>query len=328
VLLLPRSYLAVDLFFTLSGFVIAYSYQHRLEAGLPRRRYFLARLVRLYPLYIAATLLAAAWSATGHLRDGDFAAFGPLGSTLAMSALFLPTPNAWSSWPGSFFPLVYPAWSLFFELVVNALYGLVALRLSNRLLAVLVAFGAAGLVLAVWQAGTVDVGSEWKTAQWAFGRAVFSFFAGVAVYRWRDRLPIPALPAWLLGLVLIAAFLPPEGDGAWIYDLACITVLFPLLVRAGAGAASGPRVRAFSREVGALSYPVYVLQQPLIAILMVLYAKSFGTELAETLPAGLVLQFAVVVAIAWLALRLYDEPVRGWLKRRLLLPRAAAQTAP
>ena len=37
VLLLPRSYLAVDLFFTLSGFVIAYSYQHRLEGGLPRR---------------------------------------------------------------------------------------------------------------------------------------------------------------------------------------------------------------------------------------------------------------------------------------------------
>ena len=37
VLLLTRSYLGVDLFFTLSGFVIAYSYQARLSAGLPVR---------------------------------------------------------------------------------------------------------------------------------------------------------------------------------------------------------------------------------------------------------------------------------------------------
>jgi len=45
--LLPRAYLAVDLFFVLSGFVITHAYGQRLGSAAELRRYCLARLIRL-----------------------------------------------------------------------------------------------------------------------------------------------------------------------------------------------------------------------------------------------------------------------------------------
>ncbi|TIW52974.1 MAG: acyltransferase, partial [Mesorhizobium sp.] len=53
---LPSSYLAVDLFFLLSGFVIAHAYDRKIESGMGFGTF---RLIRLYPLYLAGTLLGA-----------------------------------------------------------------------------------------------------------------------------------------------------------------------------------------------------------------------------------------------------------------------------
>jgi peptidoglycan/LPS O-acetylase OafA/YrhL len=43
-------YLAVDLFFCLSGFVIAYAYRQRLMTSISPGRFFVMRFVRIYPL--------------------------------------------------------------------------------------------------------------------------------------------------------------------------------------------------------------------------------------------------------------------------------------
>ena len=56
-IILPGAYLAVDLFFVLSGFVICHAYHAKLEAGMGVSRFCAVRLIRLYPLYIAATIL-------------------------------------------------------------------------------------------------------------------------------------------------------------------------------------------------------------------------------------------------------------------------------
>jgi peptidoglycan/LPS O-acetylase OafA/YrhL len=56
---LPRAYLAVDLFFLLSGFVISHAYSQQLGTIARFRQYCVARLIRLYPLYCAAILISA-----------------------------------------------------------------------------------------------------------------------------------------------------------------------------------------------------------------------------------------------------------------------------
>lgn len=55
----PSAYLAVDLFFLMSGFVIEHAYGQRLATGLGVRRFLLLRLIRLYPLYLVGTGITA-----------------------------------------------------------------------------------------------------------------------------------------------------------------------------------------------------------------------------------------------------------------------------
>ena len=50
-------YLAVDLFFVLSGVVIAHAYGARLSSGMTPLRFLRARFIRLAPLYLLGTAI-------------------------------------------------------------------------------------------------------------------------------------------------------------------------------------------------------------------------------------------------------------------------------
>jgi peptidoglycan/LPS O-acetylase OafA/YrhL len=96
-----------------------------------------------------------------------------------------------------------------------------------------------------------------------------------------------------------------------------VILLFPLIVCIGAGEkrVDGASIR-IARFFGDLSYPLYITHYPLIYIYTgwVVDRKVSGGQGA--LVGGLVLIAAV--AIAWAALKLYDEPVRRWLANKVL----------
>src|ERR1700748_2589335 len=54
----PSSYLAVELFFQFSGFVIAHAYDKRFAEGLGFWEFAKIRFIRLYPLYFIAFAIA------------------------------------------------------------------------------------------------------------------------------------------------------------------------------------------------------------------------------------------------------------------------------
>ena len=246
--LLPRGYLAVDLFFVLSGLVLADAYRHRLGSTAEIGRYCRARLIRLYPLYGGVTLLcAAAMLAAGLLGSSGSSAqitTGKLVASTATALLFMPTPGAWSVAPATFFPLVFVAWSLFWELIVNLLYGLIGARLGPLLLALLLGVGLVGLAVGLRAEGSAaDMGVIWDGA-WAGGaRALFSFFAGVGLCQARSLVRTPRVPALLLAAIFVLAIMPRDLGG-WAYELFCVGVLFPVLVWLAAGAGW---VHAFGR---------------------------------------------------------------------------------
>jgi peptidoglycan/LPS O-acetylase OafA/YrhL len=65
-----EAYLAVDFFFTLSGFVLAHAYGQRLREGMTATYFMALRIIRLYPLYVLALVpwLPVGWKAI--TRDG------------------------------------------------------------------------------------------------------------------------------------------------------------------------------------------------------------------------------------------------------------------
>lgn len=318
--LLPRAYLAVDLFFVLSGFVITHAYDQRLGSAAQLKRFCAARLIRLYPLYLAAIAIAAVEMLVavriGHGTDPNVTS-GRLSASLATALLFLPTPQNWSVWPPFLFPLAFTAWTLLWELLVNLLYGLGGHRFRGVRLAAPIVLGGLSLCAALYIFGSAQVGGYWQGAWVGSVRALFSFFVGVALFRFREQRRAPSIPLPILATALLLAFVP-AGGGA-IYDFACIALLFPLLVWFGAEAGMSARLRDFSLAAGFLSYPVYLLHAPLLWAL-----PPLAVRLSGFVPAGELRRVAVqlypcaIVALAWLVARWFDLPAREWLRRRLL----------
>src|SRR5258707_8552444 len=194
-----NSYLAVDLFFVLSGFVLEHAYGRRFREGMSLRSFMLARLQRLYPLYALAFILALPFL-FGQLRDG---ALGPARAAIEFvcGALMLPTPNF--AYPkADLYPLNFAAWSLFFELLANLLFAAFGKRLDTKSLIWLVGGAAVALVVcatAGWLGFGIEVdkrgvlcgGPRWET----FGPGVLwvdlSFFARVLIYRFYERMRLP-----------------------------------------------------------------------------------------------------------------------------------------
>jgi peptidoglycan/LPS O-acetylase OafA/YrhL len=68
---LRHGYLAVDIFFVLSGFVMALSYTHLFAKGLSVQSFgvfLVRRFARIYPLYILMTCLFALMVVLGYTR--------------------------------------------------------------------------------------------------------------------------------------------------------------------------------------------------------------------------------------------------------------------
>ena len=318
--LFAHSYLAVDFFFMLSGFVLAYAYEDRLAAGLSFRAFAIKRLVRLYPLVLAGTLTGLAASlAVAHLRPRAPVEAQVMMAAVARALVFLPTLKA-SPVGYGVFPLDHPTWSLFFELAVNLAFAL-HLTLSRRRLSLaallLIAALSGGFLLraAALHRG-VEVGFKPEHFLGGLPRTIFPFVIGVALYRLHRPGERKVESGWAvlaLALALTALFLTPtRGPWAALMDLGCITLVFPALIMAGARMAPVGLAQRLCRWSGDLSYPVYILHAPILLGVGLLAAAHPSVADLRRLAGVAAL---ATIAAAWTALKFYDEPVRRRLNR-------------
>jgi len=295
----PGAYTAVDLFFMISGFVIAGAYEDR----IPRigvRGFLRARMIRLYPMLLIGLLILPAYGLAvfvlyGERIGGPWDMLRSLGASLLFLPSQLPTSRLWDQ--AMLFPLNTPVWSLMLEVVVNLAYALALPWLSQRALVFIVLASGVLLVAASLQLGGLDLGWSWATLWGGFPRAAFSFFLGVLIHRGKlPRLPIP--PILILAAVPLLFYAPP---------LLAILVGYPLVL-IGATAPDMGASRLMT-AMGALSYPLYVIHFPLL--------HWIGWLLAGRMPAwaSIPVSVALVLLCSLLALKLWDEPVRRWLSR-------------
>lgn len=288
--------LAVDFFFILSGFVLMRAYDDRLRTEMSVSRFVTLRIIRLFPLILLGMAL-------GLVIFGSRFHAGELVAIVVTGLLMLPIQIAHHP----FFPLDNPLWSLLYEFWVNVLYAFIAKY--RRLVAALAGFGAV-LILYITLKGHhhIGVGNTYQTLWIGIGRILWGFFAGVIISRalTPQRIArLPSIPFSVLAALLLIILIN-VGTGPW-YDDLCVFVLFPALVALGAKDVASGRWRTVALFAGAMSYPLYVLHQPLVS--EITHFRSHANI------AGLLL-FGVVVAVSYAAIKWYDEPIRGWLGAR------------
>jgi peptidoglycan/LPS O-acetylase OafA/YrhL len=305
----PNAHLAVDFFFCLSGFVIAHAYESRLRLGFSASAFTRERLIRLMPLAVAGALLGGAVLL---IRGGvsHDAPVGHVAAATALNALLLPSGDLITIHRTAY-PVDAPLWSLFWELAINLVFAVTALRLTTTRLAVALLVGALAIVwLGLTQDG-VNVGSLRGNFWLGSLRVLYPFACGVLL----NRLPLRSNHLGLAVVAILTALLFGPKIGA-AGEVAAVLVVFPALVWLGAGARVGPRLGGACLWLGAVSYPIYVLHEPLVRLASNL-TRKFGVS-DPVVVSGLC--FGLAIAAAWAASALYDKPLRARLGKAPAAP--------
>ena len=322
--LIHHGYLAVDLFFILSGYVLALNYGDWF-AGTPGRGTYAGflqkRLARIYPLYAAATLLTALLDSRGYLAG-----------MRAEPGSILPDLLMVQSWHTGFASIDSPSWSISCEWLAYLLFPLVCRAIlfarpasAWTIVAVAaVAIAALARLPAAWideqqlRVGPLDV---WVGS--SFGpviRCLAEFGIGVALCRAaRHALGLRLqsagpLSVGVAGAILVLLCLPGT-------DLA-VVALFAALVFSLAGD-RGPAARVAGWApvylLGVISYSIYLVHVPMLAALQEWYARS------TLLPHGVIraiVAWGAVLAVSTLSYLAIERPARrgiGRLKRPAIL---------
>lgn len=326
-----HGYLAVDFFFVLSGFVVAYAYDNRIKSGKMSRWDFVKRrLIRLQPMVVLGAVIGAVCFYFAKLEAWDTASVGIeslLWATLLTALLIPVSPNYEIRGNGEMYPLNGPMWSLLFEYIGNVFYIWFLRKLSDRALTAFVMLTGIGLAsFAIFGPfGSIGVGWTMDNSNIIGGvfRILFSFSAGMLLSRrFKPRKIKGAF--WIASVVIIFLLAMPRIGGEanlWlngIYESICVIVVFPFLVTLGASESDTSAISTrVSNFLGKISYPLYVVHYPFL-YLYYSWVKVNNLAFEESLVGAAAFIFGSIM-LAYLAMRFYDEPIRRWLTKQYIV---------
>lgn len=311
---LGHGYLAVDLFFVLSGFVMAHVYGPSFLSGDFRYGDFLwHRLARIYPLYIVMTLafLGLEIAKTWHIG------FGPY--TLVSNLLMLQVLGNWPS-------IVPPAWSVSAEMVAYLLFPLIALLCLTSTKMMALALGSAAILtvlLLVLAASHHVIGAEVSKgpldlffSPFTAIRCLVGFTLGQLVWRFHKQPVLVSLAArssaqmLIAGLTLVALSIP--GADFLVYLL---FVLLILCLSTDQGAVAHVFASRPLHILGTISFAIYLVHYRALGIWAAVQHRlgHFGLltrHLAATLVTGL-----IVIGVSWLLHVTVEKPCRQWMRK-------------
>ncbi len=247
----------VDIFFVISGFIMAHASAPLFGRSGSWRPFLIRRVARIVPLYwLVTSLMILLFFATGSRmwRESSW-------STMAASYLFIPATNP----DGAIFPMLVTGWTLNFEMAFYVIFAVfigfsrgVALSLISATMVAIVAFGLVGkptsTVLAFWT-----------------DPIILEFVAGIGLFAlrqhaspWLGQLG-PVSRAILAIVALLALALQPPYAGPW----RALTWGIPaamLVMAALPGPITGQPSR-IANVAGDLSYAIYLVHLPVVLVL-------------------------------------------------------------
>jgi peptidoglycan/LPS O-acetylase OafA/YrhL len=324
-----HSFLAVDFFFILSGFVMGYAYDKQWGKmtfdGFIRRR-----LIRLHPMVVMGVLIGlVAFIIQGCTKwDGTQVSIQTLMLVTLLGLFMIPSPSSIEVRGNTeIYPLNGPQWSLFFEYVGSLLYGVMLHKLSTKWLRVWVACSivtVAGFALLSEDGGIAYGWSSEPVNFWGGAlRMLYAYPMGLLmarVFRERQPKPIHRHMFLLSSLALVVLLgLPFIGgkDIETIYQLVCIFSFFPTIIWFAARGVVTGFMQKVASFLGRLSYPLYVVHFPLVYLYISWIGRDGHPYEGYSHPWGLAIcTYIVSILVATLCLLFYDEPLRRLLSKK------------
>lgn len=326
-----HNFLAVDFFFCLSGFVVAFAYERRLSESLTYGRFILVRVIRLYPMFVIAALLHLPFFLLNptlplvHVPPMHF----KLGLFVAAQLVLIPNIGQWPH--VALFPVLGPAWSLFFELIANAAFGFIFI-FRRRLAVAPVAVGvylAALAAMSYWAIihHTIDIGwqGSFRALCGGSARVMLSFSAGVLVHKLWTRgkgrhFPplISMLIAAVITVLLPILLLTPFGFmTTYRYEWAALAFGFPLLILLGSFCRLPKQTNSVCAFLGDTSYPLYLLHLSLVEFLYLAPVESRLVAHPHLCPVVVPTIIALALVESYFLQKYIDAPIRKFFTRLL-----------
>lgn len=297
--LLLNGYVSVTYFFTLSGFILHFTYRGNVRSAGDWRKYGVARFARIYPVYFLAIVAMLPFVALRGLSDLP---------QFALIHWWMPNHLFhWRAWN-------MPTWTLSIEFFLYLCFPLISLAIvglgSRRLWAIVAGLGA--FILITGSAAIFDNREgHYAWMLWTpipllrLPEFVIGICAGELHLR-REGKPFP-VPAWLLGMTLIVVLCLSRQQ--WVAG--ATTLIAAALISALASQPAARLSRFLGLRwfvlLGGASYAYYLFHQPV----------HFATErLLGSSKLALSLQYPALLVVAVLIFLYVEEPVREWIRRR------------
>lgn len=319
-LILSKSYLAVDLFFIMSGLVITKAYYPKMKSKIMTFNHFLIkRLFRLYPLYISGLLIGFGHELSKRIWhiEPEYYTFNVF-KALIINGLFLP--DYYND--AHIFALDPAAWSLSLEWIFNLIFAGLIYTYTGKPLLTIIAFFATALLFFSLSHSTLDLG--WGTQNYlgGFARIAFSFTLGAYIYHFLQNktFKTSTLTAYLMLIMVSLVMINPLGFSSVYYDLIAVFLIFPLFVIVGCSTPTITKIPSILKISGDASYALYILHTSLI-----LWVVRSWTLVMKSHPSAVPwVSFPVFIIVifffAYVSTRYFDTPVRRYLNKKVKMP--------
>jgi exopolysaccharide production protein ExoZ len=287
----------VDVFFVISGFIMAYSAEPLFGAPHASSAFLIKRIARIIPLYWMALTITAVMTAPLGWRDA------------LMSYAFIPHRGA----NGNIHPILGVGWTLDFEMFFYLVFAMAVAWKRPVAIAALLAFFVADVALGLAfrpQTAALLVWSDPIVLEFVLGLGL------ALLYRRGVRLPAPVRAAAAIAAVIaISQFFgrrPPSNFRVIEWGLPAAVLVAAAVL--GDGNWAETRLARIGAILGDASYSIYLLHTLVLMAFIPLLPRDLSPPAAL---AALSLCFVLMLAVSVLSCRYYERPMSRLIKRRL-----------
>ncbi|KXI28266.1 acyltransferase family protein [Paraglaciecola hydrolytica] len=321
---IQNSYLFVDFFFVLSGFVMSLAYGVRIHNGFPFKAYIIARLGRLYPLHITILLVWLVYLTFKQIlfvygfggseqfdENNNFVSF--VTHVFFIQSFGINDGNSWN----------VPSWSIsseFFAYVFFFIFSLYIDKKSKIIPCIIVSVTAYAFL--------ISLGRDSLNITHDYGgiRCIGAFYLGVILHRIQDSIQEESWSIKYIQLLelLTVTFLVTTVSLASIspysFVLALLAFMFAIFVFSSKkdGVIGSILNKQILRLIGLWSYSIYMIHSIMISVTQLILEYIFDLVVSEFNPFRSVLfslfVMSITVVFASLTYKFIEVPFRDMAK--------------